>query len=332
MRFVFVFLLALMAARGALAEVFVLPTPNKSILTSGLGEGYLVGTVGRPWPSGGFGCVRTEGFQMHEGLDIRATQRDKTGEPIDPIYAAAAGTVAYISSNPALSNYGRYIVLRHSIEGVTIHTVYAHLSKIAAGLNVGEAVTAGQTIATMGRSANTRQGISKERAHLHFEVAMRLSDRFAPWHAANMAGARNDHGEFNGRNFVSIDPAAIFMAQRRAGFSLAKHLRQQKEAFRVLVRDANFPLLKSCVPLVKRNAKAEKEGAAGYEVAFSFSGFPIELIPRAASEITAKSKVTVLSVDEAELARNKCCKLVSKRSGRWQLSNSGTQRLSLITF
>jgi hypothetical protein len=83
---------------------------------------------------------------------------------------------------------------------------------------------------------------------------------------------------------------------------------------------------------LKRNAKAEKEGAAAYEIAFSFSGFPIELVPRAASEVTAKAKMTVLSVDEAELARNKCCKLVTKRSGRWQLSNSGTQRMSLITF
>lgn len=330
MRSVFVFVVALLSAGGAFAEIFVLPTPNKSILNGGLSEAYLVGTVGKPWPSGGFGCVRTEGFQMHEGLDIRATQRDKAGEPTDPIYAAAAGTVAYISSNPALSNYGRYIVLRHQIEGLTIHTIYAHLSKIAPGLNKGESVTAGQTIATMGRSANTRQGISKERAHLHFEVAMRLSDRYAPWHSANMPGTRNDHGEFNGHNFVSIDPAAILVAQNKPGFSLAKHLRDQKEAFRVLVRGANFPLLKSCVPLIKRNPKAEKEGAAAYEIAFSFSGFPIELVPRAASEVSSKSKATVLAVDEAELARNKCCKLVIKRSGRWQLSASGTQRLSLI--
>jgi peptidoglycan LD-endopeptidase LytH len=328
----FVFLFALLSACGAFAEVFVLPTPNKSILQGGLSEAYLVGTVGKPWPSGGFGCVRSEGFQMHEGLDIRATQRDKAGEPTDPIYAAAAGTVAYISANPALSNYGRYIVLRHQIDGLIIHTIYAHLSKIAPGLNTGESVTAGQTIATMGRSANTRQGISKDRAHLHFEVAMRLSDRYATWHAANMAGARNDHGEFNGHNFVSIDPAAILTSQNKSGFSLAKHLRDQKEAVRVLVRDTNFPLLKSCVSLIKRSAKADKEGAVAYEIAFSFSGFPIELIPRAASEVTAKTKVTVLSVDEGELARNKCCKLVSKRSGRWQLTASGTQRLSLITF
>ena len=100
----------------------------------------------------------------------------------------------------------------------------------------------------------------------------------------------------------------------------------------MLVRDAKIPLLAASVPLVKRNPRAEKEGAAAYEIAFSFSGFPVELIPRAASEVTAKSRVTVLSVDEAELNRQKCCKLVTRRSGRWELSASGQQRMSLIGY
>lgn len=186
----------------------------------------------------------------------------------------------------------------------------------------------------MGRSANTRQGISKDRAHLHFEITMRLNERYAQWHTSKLVGMRNDHGDWNGRNFVSIDPAAILLAQQKQGraFSLAKHIRDQKEAFRILVRDANFPLLRASVPLVKRNPKAEKEGAAGYEIAFSYSGFPVELIPRAASEITTNSRITVLSVDETELNRHKCCKLVTRRSGRWQLSTSGEQRMSLIMF
>ena len=46
-----------------------------------------VGTVGQPWTSGTFGCVRSGGWQMHEGLDIRCLQRDKHGEPLDPVLA-----------------------------------------------------------------------------------------------------------------------------------------------------------------------------------------------------------------------------------------------------
>ena len=34
-------------------------------------DAFTVGTIGRPWTSGQFGCVRSEGFKFHEGLDIR---------------------------------------------------------------------------------------------------------------------------------------------------------------------------------------------------------------------------------------------------------------------
>src|SRR3954462_10260563 len=159
-------LLALFAAASVSAETFILPTPNRALVNDGaLSEKYLVGTTGKPWQSGGFGCVRSEGYKMHEGLDIRCTKRDKRQEPIDPIFASAAGTVAYVNNKPGLSNYGRYIALRHNIEGLEICTLYAHLSEIQDGLAVGQTVKQGQRIATMGRSTNTREGISKDRAH-----------------------------------------------------------------------------------------------------------------------------------------------------------------------
>src|SRR4051812_31730643 len=52
------------------AAVFQLPTANHAILEPGKEEQFFVGTVGKPWTSGTFGCVRTDGWQMHEGLDI----------------------------------------------------------------------------------------------------------------------------------------------------------------------------------------------------------------------------------------------------------------------
>jgi len=102
----FVFACAIVAS--AHAQMFILPTPNRALVADGaLSEKYLVGTIGKPWESGGYGCVRSEGYKMHEGLDIRCTQRDKRGEPIDPIVASAAGIVVYINTKPGLSNYGR---------------------------------------------------------------------------------------------------------------------------------------------------------------------------------------------------------------------------------
>src|SRR5258708_31639800 len=103
---------------GLQAELFQLPTANRALFEKGGEERFFVGTTGKPWTTGSFGCVRSGGWQIHEGLDIRCLQRDRKGEPIDPVLATADGTVAYINTRSSLSNYGNYIVLRHSIEGI----------------------------------------------------------------------------------------------------------------------------------------------------------------------------------------------------------------------
>lgn len=330
MRWIALLLLSCMAA--ARADVFILPTPNRALLESGPSEKFLVGTVGRPWPSGGFGCVRSDGLKMHEGLDIRCTQRDARGEPIDPVFASASGTVAYISDKPALSNFGRYIVLRHNIEGLQVCTLYAHLSSIASGLAAGQTVRQGQTIATMGRSTNTREGISKERAHLHFEIDFALNDRYASWHAQYRAGTRNDHGSWNGQNLAAVDPAPILRAAAREGasFSLVKHLRARKEAFRILARDSKFSFLRQYPALVKRNPAADREGAAGYQISFDFNGAPIELTPQAPSEIRSGPRIQLLSANREELEKNRCSRFVTYRNGQPELSNTGELRSLLL--
>lgn len=155
---------------SAVAQPFQLPTANRALFKDGGEERFFVGTPGKPWTTGCFGCVRSDGHQMHEGLDIRCRQRDKHGEPTDPVTATADGTVAYINAKSPLSNYGNYIVLRHQVEGLEIHSLYAHLHSIRADLKIGQAVKAGEIIAVMGRSTNTHEGISKERAHVQFRA------------------------------------------------------------------------------------------------------------------------------------------------------------------
>src|SRR5215475_6837797 len=137
------------------AQPFQLPTANRALFEKGGEERFFVGTVGKPWTTGTFGCVRSDGAQMHEGLDIRCLQRDKRGEPTDPVMATADGTVAYVNMRPPLSNYGNYVVVRHKIEGIEIYSLYAHLHEVAPGLKAGQTVKAGDVIAIMGRTANT---------------------------------------------------------------------------------------------------------------------------------------------------------------------------------
>ena len=319
---------------SATAQPFSLPTANRAIFEPGGQEHYFVGTVGKPWMSGTFGCVRSEGWQLHEGLDVRCLSRDKHGEPVDPVLATADGTVAYINKRPSLSNYGNYLILRHVIEGVEIYSLYAHLSEIRPGLKHGDTVKAGETIATMGRTSNTAQTISKDRAHVHFELDLVINERFPEWYRKTFPTQRNDHGGWNGQNLLGLDPREILLEQHRLGarFSLVQFIQSQTELCRVLVRDTNFPWVRRYPMLVTRNHVAEKEGIAGCELALNFNGLPFQITPRAASEIKTKSKFLLLSVNTAERLKNPCRKLVVQKGSRWELSNNGLHLLELLTY
>lgn len=312
-----------------------LPTANRALYDpDGGAERFFVPTVGKTWITGTFGCVRTEGRQLHEGLDIRCLQRDKRGEPIDPVLATAGGTVAYVNRKASLSNFGNYIVLRHAIDGIELYSTYAHLREVGADLKPGAAVKSGEPIGIMGRTANTREGIARERAHVHFELNLFVNDRFPAWYKKNFPGQRNDHGLWNGQNLLGLDPRAIFLEQQRLGakFNLAQFIHHQPELCRVVVRATNFPWVERYAPLVRPNPLAQKEGIAGYEIALNFNGIPRELIPRAATELKSKARLQLLSVNEAEVKKNPCRRLVTQRDGRWELAPHGIKSLDLLTY
>ena len=325
---------ALLIAVAAQAQTFQLPSANLALFEKGGEERYFVGTVGKPWMTGTFGCVRTGGWQMHEGLDIRCLQRDHSGEPTDPVLATADGTVAYISTRPSLSNYGKYLILRHQVEGLEVYSLYAHLREMRHDLKVGQTVKAGEPVAVMGRSTNTRESISKDRAHLHFEFNLLVNDRFASWYKKTFPDQRNDHGDWNGQNLLAFDPRAVFLGQHAQGakFSLLGFLQGQTELCRVLVRKTYFPWLKRYAALIRPNPVAEKEGVAGYEIALNFNGLAFELIPRAASEIKGKAKFHLLSVNEAECHKNPARRLVARKGPRWELTSHGLNLLELLTY
>lgn len=323
----------LLVGPAGLAQRFLLPTANDALLRGG-GEAYFVGTIGKPWTSGTFGCVRSEGWQLHEGVDIRAQQRDRRGEPTDPILATADGTVAYINAKPSLSNYGKYLLLRHVVDGIEIYSLYAHLSEIRADLQPGRTVRAGEVVGVMGRTTNTREPISRERAHLHFEFNLLLSDRFPAWFARTFPNQRNDHGMWNGQNLAAIDPQRVFLEQQRLGakFNLAALIQSRPELCRVQVQAVDFPWVKRYPAFMQANPTATREGVAGYEIAFDFAGVPMRLIPRAASELRSKTRRHLVSVNEDEQRKNPCRRLVRQRDGRWELAPAGERLVDLLIF
>jgi len=312
---------------------FQFPTANHALYQPGGELKFFAPTApDKPWMSGSFGCVRDNGTRMHEGLDIRHVQTDRHGEPADAVMATADGTVVYFNKKPGLSNYGNYIVLRHIIDGLEIYSLYAHLSEIQPGLKIGDPVRAGEVIATMGRTSSA-EVIAKDRAHVHFELNMLINDNFAAWFNKNSTpGERNDHGEWNGQNLNGLDAREILLAEKNGKFGLLDFLRDQTELCRVLVRATNFPYLKRYGALVLKNPIADREGIAGYEIAFNYNGVAFALMPRAASEIKSAAKFQLLSVNEPVQNANPCRKLVMKRGSRWQLTDKGVRELELLTY
>ncbi len=228
---------------------FQFPTANHALYEPGQELKFFAPTApDKPWTSGSFGCVRSDGGQMHEGLDIRSLQHDRRGEPTDPVLATDDGTVVYVSTKAALSNYGKYIVIRHIVEGLEIYSLYAHLSEVHPGIAAGKP-PAGEVIATMGRTSNTSERIGQERAHVHFELNLFVNENFSSWYKKYFT-QRNDHGIWNGYNLNGLDPRDILLGERGGKFSLLNFVRSQTELCRVLVRATRFPYLKRYAPLV----------------------------------------------------------------------------------
>lgn len=328
-----VFLLSLLPVQ-LFAQPFILPTPNRAFYDPEGAVKYFAPTPGRDWRSGTFGCVRSEGWQMHEGIDILPVGRDKRGEPTDQVWATAAGTIAYLNRKVALSNYGNYVILKHTIEGLEVFSLYAHLNAIRSDLKIGTPVKAREVIGVMGRTANTRQAITKDRAHLHFELNFLVNDRFSQWHKSYLPGQRNDHGDWNGQNLIAIDPWEVLQGQQKEGsrYSFLNYVRNQNELCRIMVRDTKFPWLSRYIRLIRRNPIAEQNGIAGYEIVLNYNGLPFQLIPRAEQEIPGKARIQLLSVNAAEQAKHPCRKLVTKKGAQWELTATGQKLVDLLVY
>jgi len=319
---------------AALGQPLHLPTPNQAIFEPGNEVDYFTPTVGRAWPSGTFGCVRSGGWQMHEGLDIKCTQRDARGEPTDPVSAAADGTIVYINSKPGLSNYGQYIVMQHEIDRLAVYTLYAHLRKMAPDLRLGQVKKTGEIIATMGRTSNTSQGISRERAHLHFEICLLANPNYPAWQKKNQPDQRNDHGKWNGQNLLGIDPWKLFLSQRRARderqpFNLREFIRHQPVLCRVLVQSKTFQWAKHHPSLV--DSPTAPNNFAGYVISLDPNGIPVRCTPRGQEAFSDNKPVKLLDVDAEIYSKAPCRKWVFKKGQKWQLTAKGLAHLNLLT-
>ncbi len=296
---------------------FSWPVPSPTLPGVHSEDDFLQATAAGDAPSGGFGCVRTHGFQYHEGLDIKPVKRNARGEPEDNVRAAIDGIVRHISAFAGNSNYGRYIVLEHPDAVPEIYTLYAHLARIAPGLHVGEHVQRGQIIGLMGHSAGGYY-IPLSRAHLHFEIGLRISDTFDSWYKWKRFGGVNEHGNFNGMNLMGFDPWAFVQAlQHHEVNEPVEYLSRQPIAVRFRIATTRRPFFVRQYPsLVARNPRAELLG--GWEVWCTFTGLPVHWIPLSPADVVGMrpDQVVITGYNEDILKHHQCRRLVARHFGR----------------
>jgi murein DD-endopeptidase MepM/ murein hydrolase activator NlpD len=327
------FLLAL--ALPLQAALFDWPTANRALLEGRPQDFYMYvnrnfeGVESTPWEGGAFGFVRGPQrlggevvyTSLHEGIDIAPLKRDAAGNPLDDILASAEGLVVHASREPGASNYGRYVVLEHKIEGSRVYTLYAHLSEIT--VQPGQRVAQGERIGRMGCSGS---GLNRERSHLHFEIAILLSENFQTWHTRHFSGSPNKHGLFNGLNLAGVDPATILLeSAKNPDFRLGEHIRSREPFYKItLPAEAALSLIRRHPWLVP---DGEPSAPPAWTVAFTQHGFPVEA--RATLEATGEPGLTWIA--PTHMAYHHATRgIVAGSPGSARLSDSGRRFVQLL--
>ena len=327
------FLLAL--ALPLQAALFDWPTANRALLEGRPQDFYMYvnrnfeGVESTPWEGGAFGFVRGPQrlggevvyTSLHEGIDIAPLKRDAAGNPLDDILASAEGLVVHASRESGASNYGRYLVLEHKIEGSRVYTLYAHLSEIS--VQPGQRVAQGERIGRMGFSGS---GLNRERSHLHFEIAILLSENFQTWHNRHFSGSPNKHGLFNGLNLAGVDPATILLeSAKNPDFRLGEHIRSREPFYKItLPAEAALSLIRRHPWLVP---DGEPSAPPAWTVAFTQHGFPVEA--RASLEATGEPGLTWIA--PTHMAYHHATRgIVAGSPGSARLSDSGRRFVQLL--
>lgn len=136
-------------------------------------SGATAGSIRWPYPvptriNDGFGpradpCSGCSAF--HDGLDIM-------GGAGTPIQAIADGVV--VTSRSDGGGYGSYVEIRHTVDGRTITSLYAHMQDGSMGVAVGETVAVGQFVGITGATGQATT------AHLHLELFYEDGERIDP--------------------------------------------------------------------------------------------------------------------------------------------------------
>lgn len=311
------------------------PTENTALLDNRPQDFYMYvdrnfeGVKSQPWQAGAYGFTRTlvrtqagpVAVKFHEGIDIKPLKRDASGAPLDDVHPVAGGIVVHASSNPAHSNYGRYVVIEHRPADGPFYSLYAHLASVSC--KEGDQVGTGNVIGRLGYSG---VGLNKTRAHVHLELCLKLQDDFETWYSSLKLGTPNRHGAYNGLNLAGFDPAPVLLqCKDGAEFSLSRHISSLPVQYVVRV-----PSTGTAPDLVKRYPFMLKPGPANpksWEISFTGTGVPVSVTP---SDQPCTEPAVIRAVPHPFSQLYRTCNRVSGSSKDPKLTASGKRYIRLI--
>jgi len=322
------------------------PTPQQNLLNPDE-PGVLQPTGSGRLESAKFGSTRTglRGGRLvpvfHEGVDIAATQRDRKGVATDPVFAVAAGRVAFVNTVGGKSTYGKYVVIEHPDPSLgqvekrdgtsvpaTVYTLYGHLADVRFGIRPGHAVEPGDEIGTLGNTSSTQPPIPRERSHLHWEIGLLLNSRYEIKHREEKLSP--DFGNYHGHNLFAIDPLVFYAAHSRdPGLTMAAHLAAVPVACEVVLRGKTpdyfrrFPALWQGAP---------HDGGPLF-LKLSESGLPLAGRNATAAETArlGNQRQAVLRVDPAVLGNNGR-RYFAQSGGTWQFTAEGRAWADILLY
>ena len=281
--------------------------------------------------SGTYGTVRMGqvGNQLlprfHEGIDIAALDRDRAGRPLDDVFAALHGTVAFVNRVAGNSDYGRYVVLTHHDPAGPFYTLYGHLADVDPALREGDVLNAGARLGRMGNSAI--EPIPMARAHLHFEIGMIYNQHFLSW--PGRARRQTPGGLYNGQNLAGLNPILVFRDRAATDdLTLLDHLGRLPPAFEIVVSARRLPDF-----FARHPALWQGDAYQGPALVLTVAEGGAPLKGRTANETDlrrlGRQRACVLFADPAVLGRNGR-RLVVNRQGVWTLGSNGETWLDLL--
>jgi murein DD-endopeptidase MepM/ murein hydrolase activator NlpD len=109
--------------------------------------------------------------RLHLGIDIWAQEGT-------PVYSPLNGIIHSFKDNANFGDYGPTLILQHDLDGLTLYSLYGHLSrKSLEGLVVGQSINKNQEIARLGNA--TENGHWPP--HLHFQLLFDVEGWFGDY-------------------------------------------------------------------------------------------------------------------------------------------------------